>query len=116
MASALKQARSPAQGQAAGAAPPGSQAFRLYVSVASPLSARAIVNTRRFLDRHLPGQYRLEVLDIALHLAQAMQDQVIASPTLVRIEPLPLRRFIGDMSDTRRLGDSLGLLAAGDES
>lgn len=85
------------------------QEFRLYVSAASPISSRAIVNARRFLDRHLLGRHVLTVLDIADHVAQARADQVVASPTLIRLSPLPQRRFIGDMSDTRRLAVSLGL-------
>ncbi|APW38383.1 hypothetical protein RD110_15260 [Rhodoferax koreense] len=85
------------------------QLYRLYVSAASPLSSRAIVNSRSFLERHLPGLHRLAVLDIAANVTQAKLDQIIASPTLVRLSPLPQRRFVGDMSDTERLRVSLGL-------
>jgi len=82
--------------------------YRLYVSAASPVSSRAVVNARRFFEQHLPGQHRLQVLDISDHVASARVDQVVASPTLIRISPLPQRRFIGDMSDTDRLRVSLG--------
>jgi circadian clock protein KaiB len=85
------------------------QVFRLYVSSASPASSRAVVNVRRFLEVNLPGIYRLNVLDISSHVASARADQVVASPTLIRVLPLPQRRFIGDMSDTSRLRSSLGL-------
>lgn len=85
------------------------QVFRLYVTAASPVSARAVVNARRFLDLHLPGAYRLEVLDIAENVPQAIADEIIASPTLVRIAPPPTRRFIGDLSDVSPLEASLGL-------
>ena len=85
------------------------QAYRLYVSATSPISTRAIANTRRFLDAHLPGRHRLEVLNIAEHLERARADQVVASPTLIRIAPLPPRRFIGDLSNIDRLRVSLGL-------
>lgn len=88
------------------------QRFRLYVSAASPVSSRAVVNARRFFDRHLPGRHSLVVLDIAAHVASARADQIVASPTLVRTFPLPLRRFIGDMSDTRNLRLALGLQSA----
>jgi len=91
------------------------QLYRLYVSSASPVSSRAVVNARRFFERHLPGQHRLHVLDIATHVASARDDQIIASPTLIRMSPLPRRRFIGDMSDTARLRESLGLVAPGEE-
>lgn len=94
----------------------GHQTYRLYVSAASPLSSRAIVNARSFLERHLPGRHSLAVLDIGTHLAQARLDQIVASPTLLRLLPLPQRRFIGDMSDTERLRVSLGLRPAPDPS
>jgi circadian clock protein KaiB len=83
--------------------------FRLYVSSTSPISARAIVNARRFLDANFAGRYKLTILDIADHVARARADQIVASPTLVRVEPQPLRRFIGDMSNDARLSAAMGL-------
>ena len=62
---------------------------------------------RRFFDGHLPGGYRLEIVNIGDHVEQARRDQVVASPTLLRLSPLPQRRFIGDMSNTARLCDWL---------
>jgi circadian clock protein KaiB len=88
-----------------------SQQYRLYVTAGSPVSARAVVNARRFFEAHLPGRHRLWVLDIAEHITLAQEDQIIASPTLLRLIPLPQRRFIGDMSDTARLRTSLGFAA-----
>ena len=79
--------------------------FRLYVSAVSPLSSRAIVNARQFLDSHAPGCYQLTVLDIAQHVNDAKHDQVIASPTLVRYAPQPSRRVVGDLSDVARMRD-----------
>jgi len=90
---------------------PEHQVYRLYVSTASPTSSRAIVNARRFLETHLPSRHTLTVLDIAKNVASARADQIIASPTLIRLLPLPQRRFIGDMTDTKRLLASLGLAA-----
>lgn len=81
--------------------------LRLYVTGATPASARAVVNARRFCETHLTGRYRLEVLDIGEHVEQAAADQIIAAPTLIRLAPLPLRRFIGDLSDDERLRRSL---------
>jgi circadian clock protein KaiB len=83
--------------------------LRLYVSAAAPSSARAIVNTRAFFEQHLPGRYELEILSIAEHVAQATSDEVVAAPTLIRTWPLPVRRFIGDMSNVQRLLDGLGI-------
>jgi circadian clock protein KaiB len=85
------------------------QVYRLYVTAGSPVSSRAVVNARRFFDSHLPGQHSLSVLDLAKNVELAKADQVVASPTLVRLMPLPPRRFIGDMSDVSRLRVSLGL-------
>lgn len=86
--------------------------LRLYVSSAAPSSSRAIVNTRAFCETHCAGSYELEVLNIAEHVAQAIADQVVAAPTLIRLWPLPVRRFIGDMSDPQRLRSGLALPAA----
>lgn len=77
--------------------------LRLYVTDATPKSARAIVNARRILEEHLPGKYSLEILSIAEHVAQATQDQIICAPTLLRVAPPPARRIIGDMSDVARV-------------
>jgi circadian clock protein KaiB len=87
----------------------GVQVFRLYVTAASPISARAIVNARRFMEMRLPGTHRLEILDIAENVPFAIEDEIIASPTLVRVSPLPARRFIGDLSDVSKLEAALGL-------
>lgn len=77
--------------------------LKLYVTGTTPNSARAIVNIRRLCEEYLRGHYRLEVVDILKDPSRAKDEQVIAAPTLVKEEPLPLRRFIGDMSQTERL-------------
>jgi circadian clock protein KaiB len=77
--------------------------LRLYVTDATPKSARAIVNARRILEEHLHGKYSLEILSIAEHVAQATEDQIICAPTLLRLAPPPARRIIGDMSDVARV-------------
>lgn len=83
--------------------------LRLWVSAAAPLSARAVVNTRAFCEAHMPGRYELEILSIADNMERATSDEVIAAPTLLRVWPLPVRRFIGDMSNPDRLLDGLDL-------
>ncbi len=85
------------------------QHFRLYVSTTSPISLRAIANARRILQEAYPGRHRLTVLNIAEHVALARTDQIIVSPTLLRLAPLPQRRFIGDLSDLNRLRRALGM-------
>ena len=77
--------------------------LRLYVTDASPKSARAIVNLRRILDEHLGERYRLDILNIAENVGLATQDQIVCVPTLLRIAPVPVRRIIGDMSDVSRV-------------
>lgn len=83
--------------------------FRLYVSGATEASTRAVVNIRGLCEQHLHGRYQLEILNISDHVRQAIQDQIFAAPTLVRIEPLPYRRFIGDMSDGSRFLQGLNI-------
>ena len=77
--------------------------LRLYVTDATPKSARAIVNARRILEEHLRGKYSLEIFNISEHVAQATEDQIICVPTLLRLAPAPVRRIIGDMSDDVRV-------------
>ena len=78
-------------------------ALRLYVTDATPKSARAIVNARRVLEEHLHDRCTLEILNIAENVARAAEDQIICAPTLLRLAPPPARRVIGDMSDVARV-------------
>jgi len=77
--------------------------LRLYVTDATPKSARAIVNARRLLEEHLHDRYSLEIINIAEHVSRAMADQIVCAPTLLRLAPAPVRRIIGDMSDVARV-------------
>jgi len=86
--------------------------LRLFITGTTPSSTRAIVNVRRICEEHLSGRYELEVVDILKDPARAKEHQIIAAPTLVKELPLPLRRFIGDMSESKRLVDGLGISAA----
>ena len=86
--------------------------MRLYVTGATPRSIRAITNLRRLCDHHFPGRYELEVIDIYQQPRLAAEGQIIAAPTLVKTLPAPLRKFIGDMSNTQSLLAGLEILAA----
>jgi circadian clock protein KaiB len=97
---------------AAAAAADARYVLRLYVTGTTPHSARAIVNIRKICEEHLHGRYELEVVDISKHPALAEGEQIIAAPTLVKELPLPLRRFIGDMSQTDRILVGLDLRKA----
>lgn len=77
--------------------------LRLYVTGTTSRSVHAIQNVKRVCDQHLSGRYELEVVDLYKNLPLARADDVIAVPTLIKREPLPLRRLIGDMSDEARL-------------
>jgi circadian clock protein KaiB len=90
--------------------------LRLYVTGASPRSARAISNIRKICEEHLEGNYDLEVVDITEHPILAEGEQIIAAPTLVKKLPLPLRRFIGDMSQTERILLGLDLREAAEKT
>ena len=76
--------------------------LRLYVTGLTPKSALAIANVRKICEEHLAGRYELEVIDIYQQPKLARGEQIIASPTLIKTLPLPLRRLIGNMSDTEK--------------
>ncbi len=77
--------------------------LRLYVTGSTPRSAQAIRNIRKICDEHLAARYDLEVIDIYQQPTLAEGEQIVAAPTLIRKLPLPLRRFIGDMSQTDKI-------------
>jgi circadian clock protein KaiB len=76
--------------------------LRLYVTGMTPKSTRAIANVQKLCEKHLTGRYELDVIDIYQQLNIAKGEQIIATPTLIKKLPLPLRKLIGDMSDTQR--------------
>ncbi len=77
--------------------------LRLYVTGTTPKSVIAIRNIRKICDEYLKGAYDLEVIDIYQQPVLAKGEQIIAAPTLLKKLPLPLRRFIGDMSNTEKI-------------
>ncbi len=77
--------------------------LRLYVTGTTPRSTQAIRNIRKICEDHLSGRYDLEVIDIYQQSVLAKGEQIIAAPTLIKKLPLPLRKFIGDMSDTDKI-------------
>jgi circadian clock protein KaiB len=82
--------------------------LRLCVSGMSPRSCEAVSNLKQICDAYLKGHYQLEVIDLYQRPTLAATHQIIATPTLLKSYPLPLRRLIGNLSDTdatlRRLG------------
>ncbi len=77
--------------------------LRLYVAGMTPKSTLAIRNIKNICEEHLSGRYSLEVVDLYKRPTLADGEQIIAAPTLLKKLPLPLRRFIGDMSDTDKI-------------
>ena len=77
--------------------------LRLYVTGMTPKSTQAIANVQKLCETHLAGRYELEVIDIYQQPMLAKVEQIIATPTLIKKLPPPLRRLIGDMSDTERV-------------
>jgi circadian clock protein KaiB len=88
--------------------------LRLYVAGQTPRSLAAVANLERICKEHLAGRYRVEVIDLLEQPQLAAGDQILAIPTLVRALPEPVKRIIGDLSDTERVLVGLDLLPAGD--
>ena len=76
--------------------------LRLYVAGPSPKSVAAFANLKKLCEAHLPGRYSIEVIDLVKQPQLAAGDQIVAIPTLVRRLPEPLRRIVGDLSNTER--------------
>lgn len=75
----------------------------LYVAGQTPKSLAAIANLERICAEHLPGQYDVEVIDLRKNPKLAREHSIVAIPTLVRELPVPLRKLIGDLSDTHKV-------------
>lgn len=77
--------------------------LRLYVAGQTPRCVSAFSNLKRLCEEHLEGKYRIEVIDLLANPQLAEGDQILAIPTLVRRLPRPLRKVIGDLSNTERV-------------
>ena len=76
--------------------------LRLYVAGQTPKSVTAFANLKKLCEEHLPGRYKIEVIDLMQQPQLAAGDQIVAIPTLIRKLPEPLRRIVGDLSNTER--------------
>jgi circadian clock protein KaiB len=83
-------------------APAETWQLRLYVAGQTPKSLTAFSNLKKLCEAHLPGRYEIEVIDLLKQPQLAAGDQIVAIPTLVRKLPEPLRRIVGDLSNTER--------------
>ena len=77
--------------------------LRLYVAGQTPKSVKAFANLKKLCEEHLAGQYRIEVIDLIEKPQLAQGDQILAIPTLVRKLPEPIKKIIGDLSNTERV-------------
>lgn len=77
--------------------------LRLYITGMTPNSKRAVANVKKICEEHLAGRYELEVIDIYQQPSLAAGDQIIAAPTLIKKLPFPLKKLIGDMSNTEKV-------------
>jgi circadian clock protein KaiB len=75
--------------------------LRLYIAGETPRSRAALENVQKICDEHVPGKYHVEVIDLLKHPQLAAGDQIVAVPTLVRRLPPPLKRLIGDLSNSK---------------
>lgn len=82
---------------------PAQYELRLYVAGQTAKSIKAFANLREICETHLHGKYRLEIIDLLEHPQLARGDQILAIPTLVRRLPAPVRKIIGDLSNTERV-------------
>lgn len=90
--------------------PDAEHKFLLFVSGMSVKSGLAIENLRKICEEHLAGKFSLEIIDISRHKEQAVRHQIIAIPTLIRLQPGPQKTILGDLSDTEKVLHILDLL------
>ncbi len=83
--------------------PPALWELRLYVAGQTPKSMAAFANLKKLCEEYLAGKYRIEVVDLIENPALSRGDQILAIPTLVRKLPPPIRKIIGDLSNTQRV-------------
>jgi len=76
--------------------------LRLYVAGQTPKSIVAFANLKKMCEEHVPGEYSIEVVDLMKHPQLAKGDEIVAIPTLIRKLPEPLKRLVGDLSDTEK--------------
>jgi len=84
--------------------------LRLFITGASPNSARAISNIRKICELHLKNRYSLEIIDVYQQPERALVEQLVALPLLIKKAPGPERRLLGDLSDEKKVLKGLGIV------
>ena len=90
--------------------------LRLYVAGQTSKSVTAFANLKKICEEHIPGKYNIEVVDLLKNPTLAKGDQILAIPTLVRKLPEPIRKILGDLSNTERVLIGLDLRQKGDQT
>lgn len=85
--------------------------FRLYVTGGGPNSVLAVANLKALCNTHLPKRHEIEIIDLLLHPNRALEDQVLLTPTLVKLSPRPSRRVIGNLSQEATVLLACGITA-----
>ncbi len=83
--------------------------LQLFITGQTPPSQRAVSNLRSLCEHFLPGKYEITVIDVLENPQSAENERILATPTLIRIRPKPLRRIIGDLSETQKVMFALDL-------
>lgn len=83
--------------------------LKLYITGASPNSGKAISNIKKICDEHLKDGYKLEIIDVYQQPDIASKEEIIALPLLIKSSPLPVKKLIGNMSDTKKVLKGLEL-------
>jgi circadian clock protein KaiB len=83
--------------------------LRLFVTGATPNSVKAVVNIKRICETHIAGKYILEIIDLYHRKEMAEAEQLVAVPMLIKTFPLPVRKLVGDLSNSTKVLDALGL-------
>ena len=83
--------------------------FRLYVVDEGPGSARAIANLSAICENHLPDNHQIEVVDLLQDPRRVLNDHILATPTLIKLSPVPIRKIIGDLGEEAKVLLALGL-------
>jgi circadian clock protein KaiB len=98
------------------AKPEGKYFLRLYVAGATTRSRQALRRVYQLCEAELKDNYELEVIDVYQQPELARENQIVATPTLIKEFPRPMRRFIGNLSNLTRLFDESGLIAGGNRT
>ena len=86
--------------------------LQLYITGATHHSMNAVQNIKKICEEHLKGDYELDIVDVYQQPSLAKEKQIIAAPTLIKLQPLPFRRIVGDMSDTEKILSVLDITKA----